>query len=134
MTESYDAIVIGAGLGGLAAATTLAHSGLKTLLLERHNVPGGYATSFCRGRYEFEVALHELSGIGPPERRGNTYRALEYLGVTDKVEFLHVPELYRVVCLEPSAPGPGLDPWLTPGLTLVPTSGYCARLTGWPVQ
>jgi prolycopene isomerase len=109
MTKSYDAIVIGAGLGGLAAATTLAHSGLKTLLLERHNVPGGYATSFCRGRYEFEVALHELSGIGPPERRGNTYRALEYLGVTDKVEFLHVPELYRVVCLEPSASGPGLD-------------------------
>jgi phytoene dehydrogenase-like protein len=109
MSKSYDAIVIGAGLGGLAAATTLAHSGLETLLLERHNVPGGYATSFCRGRYEFEVALHELSGIGPPERRGNTYRALEFLGVTDKVEFLHVPELYRVVCLEPSASGPGLD-------------------------
>jgi phytoene dehydrogenase-like protein len=97
MTQRYDAIVIGAGLGGLAAATTLAHQGLSVLLLERHNVPGGYATSFVRGRYEFEVALHELSGIGPPERRGNVYRALEYLGMTDKVEFLHVPNLYRSV-------------------------------------
>jgi phytoene dehydrogenase-like protein len=103
MTQRYDAIVIGAGLGGLAAATMLAHEGLGVLLLERHNVPGGYATSFVRGRaaggppYEFEVALHELSGIGPPERRGNVYRALEHLGVADKVEFLHVPNLYRAV-------------------------------------
>jgi phytoene dehydrogenase-like protein len=103
MTREYDAIVIGAGLGGLSAATTLAHEGLEVLLLERHNVPGGYATSFVRGRaaggppYEFEVALHELSGIGPPESRGNVYRVLEHLGVADKVEFLHVPNLYRAV-------------------------------------
>ena len=80
MTQRYDAIVIGAGLGGMAAATTLAHSGLSVLLLERHNVPGGYATSFVRsraggGQYEFEVALHELSGIGPPESRGALTRA-----------------------------------------------------------
>ena len=75
----------------------LAHEGLDVLLLERHNVPGGYATSFVRGRYEFEVALHELSGIGPPENRGNVYRSLEHLGMTDKVEFLHVPNLYRSV-------------------------------------
>jgi prolycopene isomerase len=68
MSQKYDAIVIGAGLGGLSAATMLARNGLDVLLLERHNVPGGYATSFVRGRYEFEVALHELSGIGPPER------------------------------------------------------------------
>ena len=97
MTRHYDAIVIGAGLGGLAAATTLAHEGLGVLLLERHNVPGGYATSFVRGRYEFEVALHELSGIGPPERRGNVYRSLEYLGMADRIEFLHVDNLYRAV-------------------------------------
>jgi prolycopene isomerase len=97
MPERYDAIVIGAGLGGLSAATTLATNGLSVLLLERHNVPGGYATSFVRGRYEFEVALHELSGIGPPERRGDVYRAFEYLGLADKVEFLQVENLYRAV-------------------------------------
>jgi len=97
MTKKYDAIVIGAGLGGLSAATMLAHKGLGVLLLERHNVPGGYATSFVRGRYEFEVALHELSGIGPPEHRGGLYRYMEHLGVADKVEFLHVPNLYRSI-------------------------------------
>ncbi len=97
MTNKYDAIVIGAGLGGLSAATMLARNGLGVLLLERHNVPGGYATSFVRGRYEFEIALHELSGIGPPERRGSLYRYLDYLGVASKVEFLRLPNLYRAV-------------------------------------
>ncbi len=110
MPDKYDAIVIGAGLGGLSAATMLAQNGLDVLLLERHNVPGGYATSFVRGRYEFEVALHELSGVGPPERRGAVYRYLESLGIADRIEFLHVSNLYRAVFLEPSSPsGSGLD-------------------------
>jgi prolycopene isomerase len=102
MTQKYDAIVIGAGLGGLSGATMLAKNGLKVLMLERHNVPGGYATSFVRGRYEFEVALHELSNIGPKELRGGLYRYLEYLGVAAKVEFVIAPNLYRSVF-------PGLD-------------------------
>ena len=97
MTQKYDAIVIGAGLGGLSAATMLAKNGQRVLLLERHNVPGGYATSFVRGRYEFEIALHELSGIGPPEHRGTLYRYLDYLGVASKVEFLRLSNLYRSV-------------------------------------
>ena len=66
----YDAVVIGAGNGGLTGALTLAKAGRKVLLLERHNVPGGCATSFVRGRFEFEVALHQLSGMGSAERPG----------------------------------------------------------------
>jgi len=108
MTKKHGAIVIGAGLGGLSAATMLARNGLSVLLLERHNVPGGYATSFVRGRYEFEVALHELSGIGPPEHRGSLYRYLDYLGVANKVEFICMPNLYRAVF-------PGLDVTLPAG-------------------
>ncbi len=38
---SYDAIVIGAGPNGLAAAARLAKSGKKVLILERSNQPGG---------------------------------------------------------------------------------------------
>ena len=49
MEKKYDVIVIGAGLGGMAAATLLARNGLGVLLLERHNVPGGYATSLSGG-------------------------------------------------------------------------------------
>lgn len=97
MTGKYDAIVVGAGLGGMAAAAVLAKNGLSVLLLERHNIPGGYATSFVRGRYEFEVALHELSGIGPPGHRGMLYEFLDSLGVAEQLEFIQIPELYRSV-------------------------------------
>ena len=97
VSKDYEAIVIGAGLGGLSAATYLASQGFSVLLLERHNIPGGYATSFVRGRYEFEVALHELSGIGPPENRGGLYRYLDSLGITEEVDFIHIPNLYRAV-------------------------------------
>jgi prolycopene isomerase len=97
MPQKFDVIVVGAGLGGLSAATYLAREGLEVLLLERHVVPGGYATSFVRGRYEFEVALHELSGIGRPDRRGGLYRYLDYLGVASKVEFINIPNLYRTI-------------------------------------
>jgi len=41
MTQSYDAIVIGAGHNGLVAATYLARAGWQTLVLEREPRPGG---------------------------------------------------------------------------------------------
>ena len=102
MSSKYDVVVVGAGLGGLSAATYLAKCGQKVLLLEHHNVPGGYATSFVRGRYEFEVALHELSGMGTEEEPGSLRRYLDALGVLERVEFLEVDHFYRSVM-------PGVD-------------------------
>ena len=93
----YDVVVIGAGNGGLTGALTLATAGRKVLLLERHNVPGGCATSFVRGRFEFEVALHQLSGMGSAERPGPLRAILNDLGVMDKLEFVEMENLYRVV-------------------------------------
>ncbi len=93
----YDVVVIGAGNGGLTGALTLAKAGRKVLLLERHNVPGGCATSFVRGRFEFEVALHQLSGMGSDERPGPLRSVLGELGVLDKLEFVEMENLYRVV-------------------------------------
>jgi len=94
--KDYDAIVIGAGNGGLSAALTLARNGLKVLILERHNIPGGSATSFCRGRFEFEVALHQLSGMGTAEKPGPLRGLLARLGVLGDVEFTEMADLYRV--------------------------------------
>jgi prolycopene isomerase len=38
---TFDAIVIGSGNAGPIAADGLQRGGAKTLLVERHNVPGG---------------------------------------------------------------------------------------------
>ena len=95
--KDFDVVVIGAGLGGLSAANSLAKTGKKVLLLEKHNVPGGYATSFTRGRFEFEIALHELSGLGDANNRGPLWRILNDYGVLPKVEFVRIPDIYRSV-------------------------------------
>ena len=77
MNKEYEVIVIGAGNGGLSAAATTSRGGLKTLVLERHNLPGGSATSFVRGRFEFESALHELCDLGTSERPGSVRRLFQ---------------------------------------------------------
>lgn len=95
--ERYDVIVIGAGNAGLTAAASLSRKGFNVLVLERHNIPGGCATSFCRGRFEFEVALHQLSGIGTPEKPGPLRSTLEQLGVMEKLAFVPMDDLYRLI-------------------------------------
>jgi prolycopene isomerase len=94
--SDVDVVVIGAGNAGLTAAVRLAQSGATTLLLEQHNIPGGCATSFRRGRFEFEVALHQLSGLGTESHPFQIRQLLGDLGVLDRLEFVYEPDLYRV--------------------------------------
>lgn len=98
--KKYDAVVIGAGNGGLVAAIRLLQGGAKTLLVEKHNIPGGFATSFRRGRFEFEASLHELNDFGTKENNGDVRDLFDSLGVTDKIEWLQIPEAYRVISEE----------------------------------
>lgn len=95
----YDAIVIGAGNGGLTGALTLCKAGKKVVLLEKHNIPGGYATSFRRGRFEFEAALHQLYGITDTYdgKKGRLREIFETLDVWDKIEFVEQKETFRLV-------------------------------------
>lgn len=58
LEKSYDAIVVGSGLGGLTCANRLASAGHRVLLLEHHVQLGGLATWFKRGGHIFDVSLH----------------------------------------------------------------------------
>ncbi|MDR2036092.1 MAG: NAD(P)/FAD-dependent oxidoreductase [Coriobacteriales bacterium] len=95
MPEKYDVIVVGAGNGGLVAAATTAKAGLKTLLIEKHNLPGGSATSFRRGRFEFEPSLHEMAGYGSSEDPGDLRELFDSLGVN--LELVAIKDAYRII-------------------------------------
>lgn len=98
--KRYDAVVIGAGNGGLGAAARLLSAGKTCLVCEKHNLPGGFATSFVRGRFEFEASLHEFNGIGTPEDPGSSRILFRELGVEDKIEWIQLKDAYRLICKE----------------------------------
>jgi len=94
--ERYDAVVIGAGVGGMVTANLLAREGLKVLLVEQHYMAGGYCSTFRRAGYTFDAATHFYPLLGNPETL--TGRLLADLGVTtewvkmDPVDTFHFPD------------------------------------------
>ena len=46
MKRDYDVVIIGAGMGGMAAAALLTHEGYKPLVVERLPFIGGRCSSF----------------------------------------------------------------------------------------
>ena len=60
----YDAVVVGAGFGGLGAALTLAERGARVLVLEAMTYPGGCASTFERGGVRYEAGATLFSGFG----------------------------------------------------------------------
>ena len=90
----YDAVVIGAGMGGLSAAAHLANGGMKVLVLEQHHKVGGVTTSFKRGDFHFETALHEMNGAAPG---GPMHQLFQELGLLEKLELISIPVLYRSI-------------------------------------
>jgi len=93
---SYDAVVIGAGLGGLVSAALLARGGLRVLCVEQHYMVGGLCSTFRRGGFTFDAATHFYPLLGNPQAM--TARLLGDLGVRtrwvkmDPVDVFHLPD------------------------------------------
>ncbi|NIM19689.1 MAG: NAD(P)-binding protein [Candidatus Latescibacteria bacterium] len=89
-----DAVIIGSGLGGLSCAAAFARQGLKPLVLEKHDRPGGYATAFKRpGGFEFDVSLHSTT----VEEREGVHDLIPGFPEIKDVDFVPHPQLYRAI-------------------------------------
>jgi phytoene dehydrogenase-like protein len=94
----FDDLVIGAGMAGLSVAALLARSGRRVLVLEAHDVPGGYAHTFAVRRYRFCAQVHYVFGCGEGETIGSLLAAL---GVAERVPFVRLdPEGFDHVVVD----------------------------------
>lgn len=90
MTRARQAVVVGSGPNGLAAAITLAEAGVRVLVLEAEATPGGGLRSFRNEAFgtvhDHCSAVHPLARISPFFRR---------LGIEREVRFITPPAPFR---------------------------------------
>ncbi len=72
----YDALIIGAGMSGLAAGIRLAHFDRRVLVLDRHYLWGGLNSFYRKAGYRFDVGLHAMTNYVP---RGTRHAPLTKL-------------------------------------------------------
>lgn len=92
-TPRFDAIIIGAGLGGLTAGALWAKQGKRVLVIERHDKFGGAATVYERKHLQMEVGLHEMCGFDNYDLLPSLWHQL---GLEERVQRLRVPTFYGV--------------------------------------
>jgi phytoene dehydrogenase-like protein len=74
--NTYDCIIIGAGMSGLAAGIRLSMFQKKVLILEKHTIPGGLNSYYSRKNRKFDVGLHALTNFVTPADRGKPFNKL----------------------------------------------------------
>ncbi|HAP31504.1 MAG TPA: hypothetical protein DCQ14_00390 [Firmicutes bacterium] len=77
MTNRSSIIIIGAGMGGMAAGIYGELNGYKTRIFEMHTLPGGQCASWRRKGYTFDACIHHLFGCSPQTKVGQLWQELE---------------------------------------------------------
>ncbi|GAC1326931.1 MAG: NAD(P)/FAD-dependent oxidoreductase [Candidatus Dormibacteria bacterium] len=90
--DSYDAIVVGSGIGGLSAASLLSRvAGKRVLVLERHFKLGGFTHSFQRRQFSWDPGVHYVGEMHP----GTQLRRFFDLVTDSAVEWSALPEHFE---------------------------------------
>ncbi len=89
--KSYDIIVIGSGMGGLAFASLMAQlAGKRVLVLERHFKLGGYTHMFNRNGFKWDVGIHYVGQMA----KHQDSRHLFDLVTQGKVDWFRMPDKF----------------------------------------
>ncbi|MBI3468424.1 MAG: NAD(P)-binding protein [Planctomycetes bacterium] len=112
MSERYDYVIVGSGIGGLFTGALLAAAGRRVCLLERHYAVGGYGHSFRRKGYLFCAELHYIFNC---------------LAGQDVEVFFHRLGLDHEVTFSPLDPN-GFDQIHFPGVTYHIRAGFDRNL------
>ena len=89
--KKYDVTIIGAGIGGLVCGTYLAKAGLRVLLIEKNDNPGGCCVSFKRKGIRFDAGAHIFGSCG---KHGILFNMLKKLGVNQEFVKLNPSEKF----------------------------------------
>lgn len=81
--RDFDVVIVGAGLGGLQCAITLAREGMKVCVLEKNQQLGGSLQVFSRDKTVFDTGVHYIGGLEPGQ---NLHRYFSYYGIMDKLK------------------------------------------------
>lgn len=94
--QSRKIIIIGSGIGGLAAGVYGQLNGYHTEILESHVVPGGQCAAWKRKGYTFDGCIHHLFGCAPTSA---IYDLWQELGAVPR-EFVPLQECVSVLTAE----------------------------------
>lgn len=87
--NTYDVVIIGSGLGGLACGTILAKEGYSVCVLEKNKQIGGTLQTFVRDKTIFDSGVHYVGGL---DKGQNLYQLFQYLGIMDKLKLRKMDE------------------------------------------
>ena len=96
LQDTYDTIIIGSGMGGLATAAILSKEGQKVLVLERHYTAGGFTHIFKRKGYEWDVGIHY---IGEVQRENSMLRKLFHYVSDGNLKWADMGEVYDKIII-----------------------------------
>lgn len=108
----WDVVVIGSGIGGLAAAAALAKRQRRVLVLEQHSVAGGLTQTFRRQDWTFAPGVHYIGGVGPVSGDEGqfgrllawlTNDALRFTALANPFDIIHLPGFEFGICHPQSA-------------------------------
>ncbi len=113
VSQKYDVLIVGAGIGGLTAAVRLLEEGMRVLVLESDPHPGGTAYTYHRKGFDFPMGPLGFSstdlvrdvlvkvGVGEPPALRRVYYELRAFGLRVPLSLPYAEMITRLALLFP---------------------------------